>query len=286
VPLPNVTVGIGRDERLVVASPFVSEGESVATDRRRFSMGDRAILHDDGTFTLLDRADRTVKVGGKRLSLPDMERELEAHAWIHEAATVVFEQAAEARVHAVVVPSAPGRQHLQTIGRRDFGAALGRHLAGHFDRVHLPRLWRFVDALPRDAQGKLAKEALRAVFDSNGRDPVLVAENRDAYSIERTLEVPADLVYLDGHFDGAPIVPGVALLRWVMSAAEALRGTPPRIHSIEALKFPSSLRPGDRFTLRVETDARGTRLDFRVLDHDRSFATGRCKLLPAGSETR
>jgi hypothetical protein len=284
VPLRHVTVKLGEEGRLLVESPYVSEGEVVTDERRRFTMGDRATLHDDGTFTLLERADRTVKVGGKRLSLPDMERELETHDWIDEAATLVFDQAAEARVHAVIVPSQIGRESLHTLGRREFGTTLGRFLAGHFDRVHLPRLWRIVDSLPRDTQGKLSAEALRAVFDSNGCDANQLGESRDAHSIERRLEVPADLAYLDGHFDGAPIVAGVVMLRWVMSAAEALRGTAPRIKTIEALKFPTPLRPGQRFTLRVETDVDTTRLDFHLRDDERVFATGRCRLMTPVSE--
>jgi 3-hydroxymyristoyl/3-hydroxydecanoyl-(acyl carrier protein) dehydratase len=141
-----------------------------------------------------------------------------------------------------------------------------------------------VNSLPRDAQGKLSAEALRAVFESNGRDAIPLGETRGSHSIERRLEVPPDLSYLDGHFDEFPIVAGVVMLRWVMLAAEAIHGSAPRIRSIEALKFPTPLLPGQRFTLLVETRAEKDRLDFRIYDDERIFATGRCKLMASGNE--
>ena len=186
--------------RLVVTSALASEGEDRGQGRRRFRMGDRVELRRDGTFLLLGRADRIVKIGGKRLSLPDMERQLEAHPWVDEAALTALERASELRVHAVVVASETGCAALSAKGRREFGAALADHLAGHFDRVLLPRLWRVVDALPRDAQGKLPAESLRALFETGDREPVLLHQMCDVRSLERRLEASDELAFLDQLF--------------------------------------------------------------------------------------
>lgn len=286
-PFPGV--GIEREAesgRLMVTSPLASEGEDRGRGRRRFTMGDRAELQSDGTFLLLGRADRTVKIGGKRLSLPDMERDVEAHAWVDEAALIVLERASEPRVHAVVVSSEAGRAALSARGRREFGAALARHLARHFDRVLLPRVWRIVDELPRDAQGKLPEESLRILFEARDREPALLHQTRIARSVERRLEVSDELAYLEGHFEGNPIVPGVVMLRWVMDAAADLLGEAPRAQRIEALKFSCVMRPPQRFTLHVELSEDLDRLRFRVADGDRVFATGRCVLAPQRREPR
>ncbi|MDH5565293.1 MAG: AMP-binding protein [Myxococcales bacterium] len=286
LPFPHVEIErSGPDGRLVVTSPCASEGESLGDGRRRYSMGDRIECSADGSFLLLGRADRIVKIGGKRLSLPDMERELEVHAWVDQAALVVFEHGSEPRVHGVIVPSAAGRAVLEAQERRTVGAALAERLAGHFDRVLLPRRWRFVNELPRDAQGKLPAAALRALFDDRVRDPIPVRETRTPNCIEQRLEVPDELAYLEGHFAGTPIVPGVVLLRWMRSAAAELLGEAPRVRAIEALKFPSVLRPGQRFDLRVELADDRTRLRFRAADAERTFASGRCLLGPPEDET-
>jgi acyl-coenzyme A synthetase/AMP-(fatty) acid ligase len=279
-------VGIERETesgQLVVTSALASEGEDRGQGRRRFRMGDRVELRADGTFLLLGRADRIVKIGGKRLSLPDMERQLQAHAWVDEAALIALERASELRVHAVVVASEAGRAALSESGRREFGAALARHLSRHFDRVLLPRLWRIVDELPRDAQGKLPTESLRALFESGERELTLLQQTRDARSLERRLEVSEELAFLDGHFEGNPVVAEVVLLRWVMQAADELLGEPACVCAIDALKFPSPMRRPQRFTLRVELSKSLDRLRFHLGEDRRVFATGRCVLaLPQG----
>ncbi|HEY5658405.1 MAG TPA: AMP-binding protein [Myxococcota bacterium] len=286
-PLRDVEIERDPDgDRLVVTSPRASEGEPCGRERRRFRMGDRVALRDDGRFLLLGRADRTVKIGGKRLSLPDMEQQLEAHGWIDEAALVALERASELRVHAVVVASEEGRAALGASGRREFGAALARHLAGHFDRVLLPRVWRVVEELPRDAQGKLPAESLRALFEAGDREPLVLHEARGAHHLERRLEVSEDLAFLDGHFPDNPVVAGVVLLRWVLQAAGELLGEPARAHAIEALKFSAPMTPPQRFTLRVELSENRERLHFHVGEGERVFATGRCALATPPEESR
>jgi 3-hydroxymyristoyl/3-hydroxydecanoyl-(acyl carrier protein) dehydratase len=285
-PLPGVEVACEEGgERLVVRSPFVSVGEPSAGGLLRFCMGDRARLAADGSFLLLGRADRVAKVGEKRVSLGDMERDLETHACVDEAALAVLEQGSEPRVHAALVPSPEGRQALRRGGPRALRLELQRHLALRWDRVLLPRVWRFVEALPRNAQGKLPHAELEALFQRR-REPLLSRETRGPGRLERRLSVPADLVYLDGHFDDLPVVPGVALLRWALDAAAELLGRRPHVVALEALKFPEPLAPGQSFSLAVEPPPAGDRVRFRLHDGERVFASGRAVLAPPPAERR
>jgi 3-hydroxymyristoyl/3-hydroxydecanoyl-(acyl carrier protein) dehydratase len=140
-----------------------------------------------------------------------------------------------------------------------------------------------VDELPRDAHGKTSRAALESILRSRSgaarTAPILYEELRDAHRLQRRMEVPPDLAFLDGHFEGHPVVAGVVQVRWVMDAAAVLLGAPPRVKSLEALKFHSVLRPGDAFSLEVERN--GNRLRFRLFDGDRMFSSGRCRLAPA-----
>jgi acyl-CoA synthetase (AMP-forming)/AMP-acid ligase II len=286
-PLPGVRVELEPpDGGLVVTSPFVSVGLPTHTGERRFRMGDRAVLEADGGFRLLGRSDRTVKIGEKRLSLPEMEKDLAQHPALAEVALLVLPQASEQRVHAAVVLSELGRGILVREGRRALGRRLAGFLAARWDAVLLPRVWRTVDALPRNPQGKLPLASLAALFEPRDREPILHEETRGEGWLERRLEIPPDLVYLDGHYDGQPVVPAVAQLRWVMEAAFDLLGTTPRVRGFEVLKFPEVLLPGQVFVLRVEQRDSGGWLHFRLHRESHSFASGRCRLATASGEPR
>ena len=282
-PLPGVRVELEpADGGLVVTSPFVSVGLETRPGERRFRMGDRAEVEPDGSFRLLGRSDRTVKIGEKRLSLPEMEKDLAQHPAVAEVALLVLPQASEQRVHAALVLSESGRGILIRDGRRALGRAFAGHLSARWDAVLLPRVWRFVDALPRNSQGKLPIAALAALFEPRDREAIVHQETRGEGWLERRLEVPSDLVYLDGHYENQPMVPAVAQLRWVMEAAFELWGRTPRVSEFDVLKFPEVLLPGQHFALRVERWEPGDGFQFRLYEDRRVFASGRCRLAAAG----
>jgi len=288
-PLPGVHVEFDAESGCLAAtSAFVSAGTPDADGRARCVLGDRATLDARGGFRLRGRADRVIKVGEKRLSLPEMEARLAAHPAVEEAALVDLEQAGETRVAAVLAPTRDGREVLASAGRRGLALALGDHLAAHFDRVFLPRAWRVVDALPRNAQGKVPVADLRALFDepeAPGRHPRLLASRRGERSLERHLRIPEKLDFLEGHFPSRPVVAGVVQLHFVMDALAELLGAAPRLRGLTALKFRELLLPGQELRLRVEVDADGRTFDFRLRDADaaapeRVFCSGRGRLEP------
>jgi acyl-coenzyme A synthetase/AMP-(fatty) acid ligase len=279
----------GAEGQLVVRSPYASVGLASAerNDVQQTLMGDRAELLGGGRFRLLGRADRIVKIGEKRLALPEMESALRAHPFVADAALVPFELVGDARVGAVVALTELGQQTLDAQGRRALGAQLAEHLAAYWDRVLLPRAWRYVAELPRDAQGKIPQWALVELLEpSSDRAPVLapvvLSEQRSARTLERELRVPADLAFLEGHFPGQPIVAGVVQLHWVMLAAAELLGGAPRVRALEALRFRDALLPEQRFRLSLELSASRDRLRFELREGERIFASGRAQLEATG----
>jgi 3-hydroxymyristoyl/3-hydroxydecanoyl-(acyl carrier protein) dehydratase len=65
------------------------------------------------------------------------------------------------------------------------------------------------------------------------------------------LRIDADLHWLDGHFPGMPILPGIVQLTWAVEAAGRLRGAEAQPQSIRQLKFKSPVQPGIVVELRV-----------------------------------
>jgi acyl-coenzyme A synthetase/AMP-(fatty) acid ligase len=274
-PFDAVSVERSDEGLLRVRSPYADQTDAPSG----LLLGDRVTLLESGRFLVGDRADRVVKVGEKRLSLPDMEAELRGHPEVADAALLRIGAEGAGRIAAAVVLGAAGRARLEREGRRAVSAALGEFLAGRFDRALLPRSWRYVDRVPEDSQGKRTAALLGALFaerDAPTTEPRLLAERRSADRIERELEVHSELVYFDGHFPVSPILPGIVELAWAADAARALLGAEPRIAAIEALKFGEPVRPGDR--LRLEVQRGPGRLAFRILRGPREVASGRLVL--------
>jgi len=160
-PLPGVEVRAGADGALQLRSPHLA-------DAGWWTMSDAVEVAHDGRFRLGDRLDRIVKVEGKRLALSELERAIGQHAWIGEARALLLQRRRES-VAVVAVPSEAGAARLEALGRHAFSRHLRQALLADFDPVTLPRLWRFVDALPADAQGKVGHARLAGLFERSGR---------------------------------------------------------------------------------------------------------------------
>lgn len=74
-------------------------------------------------------------------------------------------------------------------------------------------------------------------------------------SVTMRFEVPADYVYLNGHFPGNPIVPGVTQVGWAMAASRKLLGVNPR--KVRRFRFVKPLLPGQRVELMVRQKEKG-----------------------------
>jgi 3-hydroxymyristoyl/3-hydroxydecanoyl-(acyl carrier protein) dehydratase len=96
---------------------------------------------------------------------------------------------------------------------------------------------------------------------------------------ERLCRVPHDLSCFPGHFPGAPAVPAVLQLDWVMDLADSLLDGPASVEGIDLARFPAPLGPGECFRIRVQARADG-RIEFRAWGGEREFLRGRARIAP------
>lgn len=128
-----------------------------------FTTSDQVQLLSTKTFRLLGRLDRIVKIEEKRLSLPEVEQHCLLSPLIAHAAAVVLRQT-KVQLALVVVLTTAGEQLLQQQGKLALNQQLKQHLLQRFERVMLPRKFRYVSALPYNQQGKLPLLQLEALF--------------------------------------------------------------------------------------------------------------------------
>jgi acyl-coenzyme A synthetase/AMP-(fatty) acid ligase len=157
---PGMSIDLGGDGALRLRSPYLESADWM-------TLGDAAELLPGGRFRLKGRLDRVAKIEGKRVSLPELEAALRRHPLVLDAAVVALAGSRE-RLGAVVVLREPAR--LRAEGTRRLVAALRALLLERFDRVLVPRHWRFPARLPTDERGKLTARALASLFRDKADD--------------------------------------------------------------------------------------------------------------------
>ena len=144
-PLPGVRLA-PRPDGTAVHAPHLDQPVVLA---------DLVQLHADGRFELCGRQADLLEIAGKRASLADLTRALLEVPGVRDGVVLQLEPdtAGVRRIAAVAV--APGLDP----------AAVLNALKPQFDPVFLPRRLRLVDALPRNATGKLPRDRLLEMFD-------------------------------------------------------------------------------------------------------------------------
>ncbi|WP_286272172.1 AMP-binding protein [Thalassotalea hakodatensis] len=140
--------------RLLLHSPFVKE-ETIQLDD--------ICQIEQGKLRLLGRIDRTIKLEEKRVNLTHMEQVCCQHEWTESVKLFELKQQ-RTTIAAVVVLSPLGKLALAEQGSRGVTVQLKIFLQQYFERVTLPRKWRFVEHFPYNTQGKLPMIELEKLF--------------------------------------------------------------------------------------------------------------------------
>lgn len=140
------------------------EGDPEATARTLdggwLHTGDMMRQDEDGYFYFVDRAKDIIKRAGENISAREVEKTLELHPQIAEAAVVGrFDRLREEVPVAFVLARAPGLQTDEVL------AFCRTHLAPY----KVPATIYVVDSLPKTAVGKIEKKQLRALLEQEGR---------------------------------------------------------------------------------------------------------------------
>jgi fatty-acyl-CoA synthase len=118
-----------------------------------YHSGDIGTRDRDGYFFIHDRKNNLIISGGENIYPAEVERVLTDHPSIAEAAVIGRPDAKWQEVPVAFVVGRPGAAI--------DGAVLKRHVAQHLARFKIPRDVIFVDALPRNALGKVQHFRLR-----------------------------------------------------------------------------------------------------------------------------
>lgn len=147
---PEIAITAGDETKTTIRTPLHPDG--------RFELEDQLKINRDGSFELLGRKDRIVKIGEERISLDEISEKIQQICGL-SACTVGVMHHACLRI-GVVVENTQGT---------DFSKAkipdYVNSLRGSIPAVALPRYWRAVSAFPVTERGKIDYQKMKAMFD-------------------------------------------------------------------------------------------------------------------------
>jgi acyl-coenzyme A synthetase/AMP-(fatty) acid ligase len=274
-PFDEVGVSVSGEGRLRVDSPFVYTGLP-----RPFETADLVEMNEDGSFTHLGRMDGIVKIGGRRVSIQEVEDALRQQPGVVDASVV-----------AVPVAGARGNQLLAAVVPASLDVEpLKSALLERFEPSCLPRRILCLESLPRDANGKAPRDRLLRLFDlqGDGRSMNWKLEwgepNRSrsgaAERFEISVRVPDDYAWFEGHFEEYPVLAGAAQLKELIlpTVTSAFPELGP-VQTMSRIKFTGRITPGNSLSVRVEKGAKPGRVSFEIRKGDEVCSRGMLSLV-------
>ncbi len=156
-------VPVGEVGEIVLRSPHAIHGYLDAPDRTAaafgggwFHSGDLGVMDEDGYLTVVDRIKDMIKTGGENVASREVEEAVYEHPAVAEVAVVGLPHPEwiECVVAVVVLRD----------GEEADAEALRAHCRKRLAGFKVPKAFRTVDALPKNASGKILKRDLRERF--------------------------------------------------------------------------------------------------------------------------
>jgi hypothetical protein len=204
-------------------------------------LSDNLELHSSTEFTLQGRHADMVNIAGKRSSLGYLNQQLLSIEGVVDG-VFVYPQ--------VDLPDAVQRLSVCVVAPALDKTALIQALRVRVDAVFLPRQIYFVAQLPRNTTGKLVASTLASFLRTLEASKLgIVRPNTNG---EIKVRIPKHHPSFAGHFPGAPILPGVVSLDWVLTAVFKALGRFDSPKRISAVKFLAPFLPDEELTVRYK----------------------------------
>lgn len=157
---PDLKARINDDGCLCILSPYMHP-------RAWYTTSDLCDLHDPRHFSWIGRMDRVVKIEEKRVSLTEVEKRLCQLQAIQDAAALPVSMDERLTLGALVVLSSTGRSQIDTLGKGRFWLKLRKDLCPWLEPAAVPRIFRVVEGIPLNSQGKRILRDLDHLFKAS-----------------------------------------------------------------------------------------------------------------------
>ncbi|GAB02555.1 MULTISPECIES: AMP-binding protein [Acinetobacter] len=263
----NVEIQISAQSQLMVMSNHAGEQGWIVT-------GDAAEWSDvsQKQFNLLGRLDRIIKLEEKRLSLDAIEQSINLLSEVEQNHTLLLDHHNRQMLGCIVVLSVEAQQQLRDMGKAAFIKQLKQQLQFQLESIAIPRQWRFLSQIPQNAQSKINKNYLKALF-SVMLEPVILSQWQELDSEYLSLEFPPELECFKGHFPHQPIYPGVGQISFIQKFAKDIWPDLIWCQGFEQLKFQNLIRPYT--VVKLKLSRKEHKVSFEMTTEQATLASGR-----------
>jgi len=160
VPCDGVTMGeiIARSDGVMAGYWQQPEATVEAMRGEWFHTGDMAVIEGNGYIRIVDRKKDIIVSGGENISSLDVEKVLQAHPDVYEAAVIPVADSKWGEVPKAVVVAKPGCKLRE--------AELIEFCRSRLAHYKCPQSIEFCESLPKTATGKVLKRELRWKYQS------------------------------------------------------------------------------------------------------------------------
>ena len=268
-PFPCVSISAAPDNTFTARSPYF---DGTVTG------GDLIACTDEGLFTLLGRVDSTVKIEGRRIDLKDIDAKLSALSGCADCHTIYHKTNRREQTVSFIVLKKDSP--LYTLYLEDEQAAkkhIQDYLYTYFDKTLAPRKIYILDAIPKNAMGKINHAQLESLLNRTApyeytAQPICFTDGH--YSVKIDISFPETSFFFRGHFDGFPLVPAVAQVKTAFDISKKLFSHPLYIKTAKKLKYTNMIHPGMPLVLSLDFFPQGKKLSFSFSDADKTYSSG------------
>ena len=239
-----------------ISSPYFDEFE--------LELNDELEIFEDG-FIVKGRNDRIVKIQEKRISLDEIERDLNKSNLVKKSYCLKLGD----KLCSAIILNNKGEKFLENFGKLELIKAIKKSAPLN---IITPKKWRFLTNLPTNERGKIDGARVKEWFNTNVTYPNIVKLENDGQNAEITLIFPKNSNFFKGHFPDFPILPGVVQLFFAKEFARDIFNLYFVPQKVKKVKFSSIIKPEMKVKLVLTRNEKS--IEYKYIDEEKTFSSG------------
>lgn len=239
-----------------ISSPYFDESELELNDELEF--------FEDG-FIVKGRNDKIVKIQEKRISLDEIERDLNKSNLVKKSYCLKLGD----KLCSAIILNNEGKKLLENFGKLELIKAIKKSAPLN---IITPKKWRFLTNLPTNERGKIDGARVKEWFNTNVTYPNIVKLENDGQNAGITLIFPKNSNFFKGHFPDFPILPGVVQLFFAKEFARDIFNLNFVPQKVKKVKFSSIIKPEMKVKLVLTRNEKS--IEYKYIDEEKTFSSG------------